>query len=496
MSDHRAPAGSRRAGGGPRRLATAGVLLALAAAALVAGTARDEPAAAIAAPREAAILPPDGVASSAWFCPGGVPGDGEPVRDALYITNLSTRATSVRVTVLTTTGRPVGRQIAIEPQSVKGISVADLSEAPDAAVVVEPFSDDILVEQTVSVPGKDDVALGPCATHAGATWYFAAGSTLKGSEQWLSLLNPYAIDAVVDITLVTNEGRRRPDGLRGLVIPARSRVPVHVNEFADRKLLVAVIVESRDGGRVVAQQTVVHDRVAGRSGVTSTLGVPAPATRFTFASGSRRDGVARLLFVMNPGVVPIDVDVQLAADGATPQTIKVGAGAVEAINVNDLVPGGEAYSVIVQSAADFDADGEVSDSGGIVAEDWENYRVDEARESFFGVAGGIGGIAPATEWRFGRSRLRDERKGYVMLYNPAEGPAHVSVEFVGDGASSRPADATEVEIPGASRIAIRIDTLSDIDGGLIVTSDRAVYAERFLVKNETVTRSPGVPRRD
>jgi len=478
----------------PRRIAVVALISVLAGAALIAGSPTRPPAPAAARATEAVMQPPAGVRSSAWFCPGGVPGADAPVSDNVYVTNLSARDTSVRLTALSTTRPPVGRQVGVAANSMVAVSVADLSDAPDAAVVVEPFSDGIVVEESIATPTRDDVAIGPCATASSPTWYFAAGSTASGSEQWLSLLNPYATDAVVDITLVTNEGQRRPDALRGVPVLARTRVAIHVNEHADRKQWVAVIVESREGARVVAQQTVVHNDVGGRIGLSSALGAPAPATRFTFATGSRRPGSARVLFLLNPGEVPTSVDVQLAAEGTTPTTISIPAESIEVINLNELVPAGTTYAVIVQSAADFEQSGASTGEGGIVVEDWENFRIEDGPFSFFGVDGGIGGIDPSTEWRFARSRLNDEVKGYVMVYNPGESSAQVRVAFVSDGQSVEPDDAF-IEVPGASRGTLRIDSIVGSDAGLVVTSDRPVYVERFVVRGEAATRAAGIPTR-
>jgi hypothetical protein len=480
--------------GSPRRVTTIVAIVAVLGAALVAGSASRDPAADAALPDEAVEQPPSGVRSSAWFCPGGIPGDGGPAGETVYVTNLSARDASVKVTALSRSRAPVGRQVGVAARSTVAVPVADISAAPDAALVLEPFADGLVVEQALGAPGRDDLAMGPCATESSPTWYFAAGSTASGSEQWLSLLNPYATDAVVDITLVTDEGRRQPDALRGLPVLARSRVSVRVNDHADRRQWVAVVVESRDGARVVAQQTVVHNDVGGRIGVSSTLGAPAPATRFTFATGARREGSARTLFVLNPGPVPVPVDVQLAAAGTTPMTITVPAGSLEVLNMNALVPVGTTYSVVVQSAADFDRAGASSREGGIVVEDWENFRVEEGPRSFFGVAGGIGGLDPATEWSFARSRLSAEVRGSLMVYNPGESATEVRVTFVGGGTVETPDDAV-FEVQGASRGTLRLDSIFEEDAGLIVTSDQPVYVERFLARGEAATRAAGIPTR-
>jgi hypothetical protein len=483
-------------------------------------------------PIEAVVLPPPELSASAWFCPGGVPGDSTaitddteddteatPVSDLVFVTNTSDRDAAVLVTALSASqaasrdsgdpdsgdadsGRPdsgrVARRFPVAAGTSIEIAVSELTAAPDAAVIVEPFSDGIIVEEQVGAPGRDDVAIAPCATETSPTWYFAAGSTVKGSSQWLSLLNPYSADAVVDITLVTNDEVRHPSDLQSLVVEARSRTSVFINDAADRKTVVSVIVKAQGAGRVVAQQSIVHRNVAGRSGVSSALGAVTPSTRFTFASGSRRNGNSRLLFIMNPGAVPTDVDVQIAAEdtsATTPFSLTIDAESVKTVNINKLVPTGTRYSIIVQAAADFRDDERHSSERGIVAEDFEGFKIETRARSVFGVAGGIGAIDPASEWRFGRSRLDGASTGQLAIYNPNESKVTVDVAFVVDGRLVRPAAAQGVDVLGASSAVIRIDGLVDANVGMIVTADRAVYVERLLVRDETATRAAGVPRR-
>jgi hypothetical protein len=283
--------------------------------------------------------------------------------------------------------------------------------------------------------------------------------------------------------------------LQSLVVGARSRRSLFINDAADRKTIVAVVIEAKEGRRVVAQQTIVHRNVSGRSGVSSTLGAVAPATRFTFASGNRREGNSRLLFVMNPGPVATDVDIQIAASGIPPTTITVEAQSVRTVNLNKLIPVGTRYAVIVQAAADFGGSGGTAAERGIVAEDFEGYRIETAARSVFGVSGGIGVVRPAAEWRFGRSRLTGGGTGQIVLYNPNEAGVTVDVAFVVGDELVRPEAVQGVELAGASSGVIRIDGLVDANAGMIVTATGPVYAERQLVDEETVTRAPGAPVR-
>ncbi len=468
----------------------------------------DRPAARPMPPRsvdEGVVLPPDDVVSSAWYCPGGVPGNANAITastdddatqqnellDLVLITNTTDRNASVRLTAFSAEHDPRSRPMPVSAGESLAVPVTDLSAAPDAAVMVETFVAGIVVEEQVGAPDRDDVAVGPCATETSSNWYFAAGSTIRDSTMWLSLLNPFSQDAVLDITVVTNDTVRRPSELQSLVVPARSRRALFVNDAADRKQVVSLIVSSSAGSRVIAQQTTVHRGAQRRFGVSSTIGATTTGSRFTFAGGSARPDATRLLYVLNPGSVSTDVDVLIAAAGATPTTIRVAPESVEVVNINQLAPRGSQYAVIVEATAGFDA----SRGRGVVVEDFEGYRIDRGTRSVFGVAGGIGLVAPATEWRFAVSRIDSDTRGQAVVYNPNDSPVTVDIAYVLDGELVRPAALQGIEIDGSTQKDIRLDAEIDQRVGLIITGSQPIYVERLLVREESVTRSTGVPRR-
>ena len=76
----------------------------------------------------------------------------------------------------------------------------------------------------------DDFAIEPCSRSAGPDWYFAAGTTVEGSEQYLVLFNPFGDDAIVDVSFLTDTGVQEPDGLQALVVPRRSRITIPVQD--------------------------------------------------------------------------------------------------------------------------------------------------------------------------------------------------------------------------------------------------------------------------
>ncbi len=491
-----------------RRLLAGGLIVASFAAVATLHDTASEPLLVATEPAEAVTLPADGVVSAAWYCPGGVPGDPGtvtattdddddpvgPILDVVYVTNTSDRDGAVRVTAFSAAEPPRGRRVPVGAGEVIELPVRELSNQPDAAVMVEAFTRSIVVEQLVGAPDRDDVALGPCATQTSDRWYFAAGSTLRDSTQWLSLLNPYAQDAVVDIKVITNDAVRRPADLQSFVVPARTRRTIAINDAADRKQIVAVVVESPQGNRIVAQQTVIHRGAGRRFGVSSTIGAVAPGRRFTFSGGDARANTTRLIYVLNPGEVSADVDILVTAPGALPTTIRVAPDSVVTVNINKIAPIDSQFAIVVEATAGF---GDRPDPDrGVIVDDFDGRRVETARRTAFGVAGSVGATQPADEWRFGVSELDEGSQGRLQIYNPNQDSITVDVSYVRDGEIVRPDTMQGVEVAGSGWARIGIDDAIETQVGLIVELSGPGYVERFLVREESITRSFGVPNRD
>src|SRR5262249_27093188 len=140
----------------------------------------------------------------------------------------------------------------------------------------------------------------PCATRASPHWYFAAGSTPRGVQQWLVIANPYASDAKVNVTLRTSSGVRKPEDLQAMDVARRARTVIAVHDYAVRQDRVAVEVDSEIGSVVASQLSVVTSQ-AGNPGVAQTIGSPAPASEWTLPGGLARRDASTYLAIVNVG---------------------------------------------------------------------------------------------------------------------------------------------------------------------------------------------------
>ncbi len=228
--------------------------------------------------------------------------------------------------------------------------VADILATPEPGVIVEAVGGRVVVSHQLE--HGDDFAIEPCTRTAGADWYFAAGTTVKGSEHFLALFNPYGDDAIVDIEFVTDTGVQQPSELQALVVPRRSRVTVAVQDFVPRQERIATHVHARVG-RLVAERTQIFDGTvpaAGptRQGIAVSLGARAPAPVWRIPGGTTEHGGVASLSLANFSLTDASVEVHVVLVGdqsLAPQTVSVPSDGVTTVDVTARVPLGSDFAV-------------------------------------------------------------------------------------------------------------------------------------------------------
>jgi Family of unknown function (DUF5719)/FtsX extracellular domain len=366
-----------------RRIPIVVVLIGLLAAAVASGDRRVRADAGVREPAVAASMPATGVRSSAWFCAGGPTGRG-PSGDQVAISNGGSGAVRVAIDVLIA-GRDATEQlVTVSPRSTTTLPVARLSRAPAAAVVVQPLGGAVVVEQGFAVNG--DVAMAPCATRGSSNWYFAAGSSVGGAQTWLSLMNPFSVDAVVDVEADSENGFRAPGSLQGLVVPRNSRLAVRIDQTVAEQRAVAVAVRARNGSRVVATQSVIQPGSGAKRSVSLSVGALAPSRTWMFADNRSRAGAVQRLVLADPEDVDATARVSIVADVAAviePQVVHIPATSAVTVDFSGVVPAGVTYTLVVRSVVP------------VVAETRDLY-VDEFR----GIVTEVGSTAAARRWSF------------------------------------------------------------------------------------------------
>ncbi|HEX5616074.1 MAG TPA: DUF5719 family protein [Acidimicrobiia bacterium] len=481
-----------RADGGARRARLPIVVTVLAVVGMAwivgDGASVDERATGSAASDAVAAAAP-GTRSTVWYCPGFPTRDGATA--AVSLTNFDDVDASGAITALVDGGEPVR-----EPVDVPAGEIVRVTRETDVgATLVEVFSDAVVVEEALI--GPDVFVVAPCASTASDQWYFAAGTTVRGVEHFLVLLNPFDEAAVVDVTLLTDSGVQRPDSLRALDVAGGSRLVLPVHAASLRQPLVAMVVRARTGGRVVAAQSIVFGGDSGRRGVTRALGAVTPALRWQLADGRVEAGGRRSVAIMNPGDIDTEVDVQVVPTDpdvvVDPVTVTIGRSDVVAMQIGGCseppaatcipVARGVDYSVLVTATLDVP----------VVVQDLATFT---DAGPFTGAVSTLATREPARVWTFGRSAFRDQRASYLSVVNPGAEPTTVSVTLVVDGAAVEPAELQGVELPPGRRVRLPIGALGLGDGGIRVESAAPVVVERVAIRPDGITRVAGIPARE
>jgi hypothetical protein len=333
------------------------------------------PASPVGRPMPAAA--PERALSSTWLCAGATAAPAKTADGVLVVANATAEPRHGTVTLIPSQGAPVSSSINVGPYGRSQMAESAAGAAPYVAAIVDMDGGGVAVEQTVS--GNEGIATAACATTGADHSYFADGTTQENSSLLLSVLNPYAEDAIVDLTFATEQGSEAPADFQGIVVPARSVVGVDVGTHLRRRARVATTVSAR-AGRIVAWKTQVINAMPAVPatpgeqalappappprvpGLSLVLGAQAPGTTWWWPDGLADAGLTESYHVYNPGPVEADVSLTVPLDqgSAEPFRLKIAPydTATVVANAESRIPKGVAHAAILTS----------NDAAGVVAE--------------------------------------------------------------------------------------------------------------------------------
>jgi hypothetical protein len=467
-------------------------LVALLLGAMFVGNRDHEPPASAPALDDAAAVATAGTRSSAWFCPG-VPASVPADRETISIANTGEKAARVDLTIWPDDGSaPVVQTLDVGPSAVS--TTARTALGVPGGLVVETFSPSVVVES--GIEAADQLAVNACASVTARAWYFSAGTTVRGAEQWLMLFNPHGTDAKVDITVSTDEGRKAPTGLQGLDVGRHSRVAVKVNDHVQNQARVGIELRTRVG-RVVAEQTTVRADTSGATGTMRSLGVVAPAASWVFPFAQNVPNSQTLVALSNPGNRDAEVDVQVVSTNADvvipPYTATVGADRVVFVQVGGCAGTPDEVCVPID-VPDLTSSVQVTtdDDHPVVAEQIVS-RADVNAES--GVSTTAGAALAADRWVFARSRVADEHATILSLVNSGPTEVQASVALVHDGVVEELPELQGVTVAPSRPTVVTLSDLSPTDAAVVVTATGPIAVQRSLFGAAEQSTALGIPDR-
>lgn len=230
--------------------------------------------------------------TGAWFCPHG--GAGEGWRTVLWLANPGDSPVEVRVSTLGR-GRPeAGTDATVAPGTRVQIPVP--SDAWERATVVEYFGGWVAAGWVARAGGRESgVAAEPCLPQAGRRWFLPDGVTEAGREGYVIVMNPFAVDAVVDVTLFSEKGQPVvTEDWSDVVLEAHRSVAFRLGSKLLGEPTVSALVQA-SVGRVVSGSL----GVSSEGGVRSSAGILGPPAERSILPGGRDAGASDIV-AMNP----------------------------------------------------------------------------------------------------------------------------------------------------------------------------------------------------
>jgi hypothetical protein len=300
----------------------------------------------------------------------------------------------------------------------------------------------------------------PGVTGPFTEWYLAEGCTAYGFDTYVLLQNPGDQPSEATLTFM-NEGGDTV--VEQCTVGPFSRATVRVDS-------VAGMEQSEFSTRVTSSLPLVVERsmyfdYQGRKEGHNSPGLTQLSDDWYFAEGYTGGGFDTYVLLANPTDYATHVTMTLFGDGGAPADIEFGIApharrTVVVDNINGWTD--RAFSMRLRS------------SQPVAAE----------RAMYFdynGIEGGhdaVGAAAPRTEWYLAEGYTGGEFDTFVLLSNPGDENANVSVRFMLNG--GRFVDGSYI-VPARSRYTISVDAVSGLSSeevSAFVTSDRPVIAER------------------
>jgi hypothetical protein len=369
-------------------------------------------------------ISPADARSSSFFCATGAGVDaGSGATGVVVLTNTNhTTATGVMSTVGTSGGRAVRHALTVPPLGSTEVTPGDGLPAGATASTFSFLGGG--VTGTAIITGPAGWSTAPCASEVSSQWDFAGGSTSSGLLD-LSLYNPTAAPAVVDLTFLTASGNvLDPQPYQGITVTPGALVVEGLGSYVQNQSVVATLVQASSGSVVATELDQMA--VASGTGLALLAGTPAPAVTWRFAQTTAVQGGTVELDLANPGTSPVTAEVSVGLPGASvePHQVPLPALTVVTFGASSVAgwPLGSPYSVTVTASAPVVVGRTVTAPAGAAAPQG-------------GIA--MGTTTTATSWLVdgpgapGNPPVSGAARDSLAVVNPGSAPVNVTVTPLG-----------------------------------------------------------------
>lgn len=398
---------------------------------------------------------PPPVVKRSWYFAEGTTGYG--FEEYVCVQNPTSQNATVQATYMMAPelGSLAGEPFLLAPFSRATINVGGILPGVDVSVRVDSDKG-IICERAMYWAGRLEGHESIGVMAPSNVWYLPEGCTDYGFEEWVSIQNPEAAGATVNIIYNTRAG---PVARAPLQVAPHARETVFVNADVPAQD-VSVTVNAT--GPVVAERAMYWD---GRRGGHSSIGVPSASPQWFLAEGSTKWGFDAFVLVQNPGAADATVNMTFLVAGggavaAPPLLVK--AASRQTVDPRPVV-GNADFSTSVTADRPITCERSMYWNNGTGKAGHDTIGVTAARYNCFLAEG-------TTAYGF---------ETFLLIANPNNAENDVQVMYMTpQGIEVRPG----VIVPPHSRTTINVnavvpgrDVSMQVQGNLPIVAERAMY---------------------
>jgi hypothetical protein len=374
----------------------------------------------------------------------------------------------------TSSGASISRaRFAVDGHSQAVLALSRRGRAGFAAVSVETDGGGVGVGESIvggSSLGGPVYLSSPCSLASGPRGFVPTGSTYGGSDVRVSIYDPNATPAVVDVGISTGVALTSPPAFQGLVVPPTGVVVLDLRRWVLQQSSLAVTATAVSGDIVVGALELTSETVtlASRSktnhavahvsvtGSSLLVGPDSGLNRWAFVSRQSRKGVASTFAVYNPGARSVSVSVSPPGRTGIAEALTEEVPAAGTIDFATpvTVGGGIGFGSVVISA---------QGSPVVVARRTTRYRTRSLEEldSTPGTAG------PHDQWLIPGATSTSETEDVVALVDPGPLGAKVTLSEL-THSSAVPVRFKIVEVGPGTEMALDLNKILKKDPAFAV----------------------------
>jgi hypothetical protein len=271
------------------------------------------------------------VESAALYCTGLTSAKGGAPGHVTFL-NTTNSSKSLSVNVVSDTGKTYSTTMKIAPLASQSIDPSAVLSGNNFGVAAQVSGGGVVAEEVT----RSTTGLAPCVSTGVSTWYAAGFDTTVGSSANLSIYNPTATPAVLNVSTYSKSGFVAPATFQGISVGAHAQFELNLGNQIVNTANVGVRVR-------VVRGTLDIVGVQQSGSITSfNAGLAGPSTTAQFPRVTTARDTTVEVRLANPGHLPaqVTVDVALAPYHVAPLTLTVPAYASGFVSItpNSAIP--------------------------------------------------------------------------------------------------------------------------------------------------------------